>query len=198
VIPTGGGVISECGCEFGVETTQMYSFSTIRNLSNPFLTSIVKIDAYKSGRGVLSFSIVAAILRMSSEAKIVPAIVEGVVVPVVNEKTFGRVHNLPVESDGFSFARANIDETGRIELLAASVDAPFEISEAVVNIVINDSPISFAEVNPAEFVTIFVPAIGRNRPGAEPIQPLRYCYCKFCRHNTLSSLQKFEYRNPKS
>lgn len=147
-----GFIIGPCGVELGIECSQSYFFALKLNLSAPLAAPFDEIDTLKLRRSVFSFSQVAAILKMSCEAEISPAIVEGVVVSMVNEKARRGIHNFPVEADVFSFARACFNNPSGIEFFSASIDDPFEVADAVVNIEVNDCPVALAQIDTAEGV----------------------------------------------
>jgi hypothetical protein len=65
-------------------------------MRGPATFSFVKMDADVLRRGIFSFTAVAHIFLMRSEAEVCPAIIERVAVFMVDDKAWRRVHNLPV------------------------------------------------------------------------------------------------------
>jgi hypothetical protein len=170
VIFNSGFIIGPCGVDFGIECSQSYFFAIKLDLSAPLAAPFDEIDALKLRRSVFPFSQVAAILKMSCETEISPAIVEGVVVSMVNEKTRRGIHNFPVEADVFSFARACFNNPSGIEFFSASIDNPFELAEAVVNVEVNDCPVALAQIDFAEGVAEAEKAIDEQGTGENEIE----------------------------
>jgi hypothetical protein len=69
---------------------------------------------------------------------------------MVNENTFGGVHNFPVQADYFCFSGPDFDISSGIEFRATGVKIPIEMAEAIINIGVNNRPYIIAEVNPAK------------------------------------------------
>ena len=87
---------------------------------------------------------------MRREAQIFPEIIERISVSMVNENAWRGVHNFPMQSQGFGFAGASIDEPRCIKFLSISVNGPVVAAEAIEYIGVNNSPEAVTEGNFAE------------------------------------------------
>ena len=65
---------------------------------------LFEINTDEAGRGFFGgLGLIELVLRVSGDTEIIPAVVEGVSVPVVDEEAFAWIHNFTVHRDDFGF-----------------------------------------------------------------------------------------------
>ena len=116
---------------------------------------------------------------MSSEAEIGPAIIERIAIFVVNEKTFGRIHNFSVQvhifdSSEFGFSQ---DTSGIQTIIVTATGGPFVTAECIIDIDVNDGEKAVAEVDFAKGVAITEQAKEQQGGCKDKVEPDGYFYC---------------------
>jgi hypothetical protein len=162
-----GIIIGLRGFDFRIETAEVGSFPIMSDIGEPCSSALVKINADKLRRGVFSFCSVAVILRVCREAQICPAVIETIVVFVVNEEAMGRIHNLSVHGK-YHRGAVTIEPDG-VETAAVFFCAPVETIQPVEVLRVNDGEFASGEANFAKGIAVFVLAIKKNRPGEDEV-----------------------------
>lgn len=101
------GVVCAGGVGFICEVAEVAGFAGGGDLCGPFLLVFVPVDAFVAGGGFCGFLLVAAVLGECGQAEVDPAVVEAVVVDVVDEQVGRGVEYLAVHFDGFAFVLAD-------------------------------------------------------------------------------------------
>jgi hypothetical protein len=180
-------VISASRLDFIGEPAKPKFSAIMPDMDGPFASLLIEMNADEARRGIFSFTPVVHILLMRGEAEIVPTIIEGITVSMVNQKCGRRVHQLTVHKYYFRFKRAGQCATGRIQIGPISVDPPFEMPKTVVILRVKDCPLPLAEENAAKSIAITEKAIGEQGTGENKVEPVRNFDLNSC-HNILSSL----------
>jgi hypothetical protein len=132
-------IIGTGGVDFGIETAEVNGFAVITYTRNPFAGADVEGNADVTRPGFFScFSSVEHIFRGGSEAEIGPAIIEAVIISVVNEKAGRRVQNKLMQILHFSFAAADSEATHGVEGVIIPGGTPFEGVQEGVVVGVND------------------------------------------------------------
>ena len=133
------GVIGTCGFDFGIEAAEVNGFMVVTDACNPFAAAHIEGNADVARPGFFScFSSVEHIFGGGSEAEVGPAIIEAVVISVVNEKARGSVHKKLVHIEHFSFAAAYSEATHGVEGVLIFGGTPFDGVEEEVVLGVND------------------------------------------------------------
>lgn len=165
-----GTVISASGLDFGVETSEPETSAINPDFGGPFAGAFFVIDAnITRGSFRTDFGPVAGVFRMRGRTQVGPPVIEGFVVPVVNEKISRRVHNKPVHTGHPGFALAGNDIREGVKFLAVAADVPVEFFQPVIILWFDDCPFAVAEINPSIRPALFVLSINHNRPRANPV-----------------------------
>ena len=170
----GGGIIGTGGVDFGVEGAEVYFFALVSDPAFPFGFFFGEPDADEFRGGVFSFFAVQHIFGLSDNAEVFSAIIEGIGVLVIDDEVVGWIHNLPVQAQGFKVIAINDDPDG-VEFSAVAAEGPIEVAIAIVIPLVKNRKKAIAEGNFTEGITIFVFAIKRYGPGADTVEPIRYC-----------------------
>jgi len=86
VMAVGGSVIGLCGGYLVVEVAEMVGFVCAAYLGGPFFRAFAPVDAFVLRGLAANAAEVAAVLGKCAEAKVVPAVIEAIVVDVVNDQ----------------------------------------------------------------------------------------------------------------
>jgi hypothetical protein len=96
---------------------------------------------------------------MRGKTKIIPSIVQSVIVSMVNENARRGVHKFSVHSNSFSQLRADFDISVGVELFACTIEIPDVIPQPIENIGVNNREFAVAEVNSAKRPAILLLSI---------------------------------------
>jgi hypothetical protein len=156
-------------------------------LRDPSAGAFIQMNADKPrGSFLVRFAPVAGIFRMSCEAQIGPAVVESISVLMVNKKALWGIHNFSVQIRClYPSTYVFFDKTSGIYTAVIANGRPFEMAEAVVNIEVNNCPVTFAEVDMAEGVAKAEQATGEKGKGEKEIEQNWYSDIQMCGHKFL-------------
>jgi hypothetical protein len=104
----GGIIIRYGGVDFGFERAEEEAFAIDNDAGTPKAGGFDEVNAFEAGSGFGNcFSGVLLVFGMGHEAEIRAAVVEAIVIIVVNEEPVGRVRDLAVHPEdvlGLAFA----------------------------------------------------------------------------------------------
>jgi len=133
------GVVGAGGFDFGIETAEVNGFAVVADACNPFAGEDIEGNADVTRPSFFScFSPVEHIFGGGSEAEVRAAIIEAVIISVVNEKAWGSVHKELVHIEHLSFAAAGPDATHGVEGVLIFGGTPFDRVEEEVVLGVND------------------------------------------------------------
>lgn len=118
---------------------------------------------------------------IGGEAEIGTAVVEAIVVMVVNEKVIGRIHKPTVHPDYAGLEeRAARDGAEGVVCAIGAVQPPFMFAKEVVIGGVNDCEAEFLDVDKTGGVTIAQAVINKNNPEAQPREAVWNVYLNSC------------------
>jgi hypothetical protein len=88
-------------------------------------------------------------LSLSRQAKVLSSIIERVAVLVVNQFTFGCIHNLPVHRNCFCPLVFDYFISVSVEFALISMNEPNETLQPAIIKRLENCPLAFAQINPA-------------------------------------------------
>ena len=160
-----------------MESANINDFSIMFDFDLPQAGGFFKTNADIFRRRIFSFLFVTGILRTGGQSQIFASIVEAVTISVVNKKVWRRIHNYSMEGDNFGAIIGFIIETNGVKNTAGVLScAPIPRIETVIIGRVNDGVFTFAQINPAKWITIFAFSIPHRRPSKETVEPIRYSY----------------------
>jgi len=128
-----GLIVGTGGVDFGVEPAEPNSLAGDSDFGGPFTGAFFEIDADIFGGGFGSdFLPVAAVLGVRGEAEVGTAIVERIVIVMVNQEMSGRVHKHPVHTGQFGFTGADFEGCEGIEEFSVTAEEPVEGFQGIV------------------------------------------------------------------
>jgi hypothetical protein len=130
-------IIGESSGYFGVEVAEPDFFPIKADIGAPATFSLVKTNSDKTRRRVFSFSFVAVILGAGRQTEIFPAVIEAVVIFMVNQKAGRRFHNLPVHTDNFCCFISRYKMPDGIKAIIFLFCEPVEITKPAEILLVN-------------------------------------------------------------
>jgi len=170
-----GGVIRPCGGELVLERAQVDSFAIDADAGAPALHVVGPIDAleFRAG-GRPEFSSVPDVLRVRGGAQVGLAIVEAVMVDVVGEHAGRHVDDHVVHLEVFAFFFLAVGERMHgVPGVRALVGVPFDRSQPLVVLGIDDGELALRQRDSPEGVAIAQPAIDEQQADQGLGKPIR-------------------------
>ena len=107
------------------------------------------------------------------------SIIEAVMIDMVNDKTFWNFYYLSVHANNGFFVLFMSDFTPRIKSVAAFADVPFELSQPLVILRVNNGEFTLGQGYSPEGVPISNAAIEKYRQDTYSLNPGRYVKANF-------------------
>ena len=154
-----GFVVGFCGFDFICEVSEGDCIAVGGDFGNELLFAGVEAYAFVFRAGVFSFFRVAVVLGAGRGAEVCPAIVEAVMIDVVNDAAGGDFYYTAVHVNG-----ARVFSCGGIALGVTSVailsDVPFVFTERFVIYGVNDGKLALCKGYAAERIAVAEAAPG--------------------------------------
>jgi|GEM_PF-7009893 len=173
-----GLVISAGGGDFVFEISQGNKFSLELDMCSPAFIHLNPVNA-AIFRGAADFVLyfIAIILATSCDAEVGPSIIKAEEISMVNDKTFGKTHNLSVHRNNFSPFGTFIIHTNGIKGFAIFLGEPIEGIQPVEIARVNKGVFALGKMDFAERRAKFTFAIEKHRPGKNTVKPIRNTDC---------------------
>ena len=161
-----GGVVCAGGVGFVCEVAEVAGFAGGGDLGGPFFLVFVPVDAFVAGGGFCGFFLVAAVLGECGQAEVGSAVVEAVVVDVVDEQVGRGVEYLAVHFDGFSFVLAD-----GVEVAAGAFGEPFVAGEGGVVVCVDEGESAAGERDASRGAAVWRSCAGRVEIRTDAVEP---------------------------
>ena len=172
VLP-GSFIICLCGFDFVFEVSKLDGFAVGCYFSDELFFAGVVAYTFVFRAGVFSFFGVAVVLGAGGGAEVCPAIVEAVMVDVVNDTAGGYFYYTAVHING-----ARVFSCGGVALgikcVAVLSDVPIVLAEPIVIFGVNDCKLALCQGYAAERIAVAESATEKEQANTRFLQPYRY------------------------
>ncbi|MDT8300730.1 MAG: hypothetical protein RQ760_04540 [Sedimentisphaerales bacterium] len=172
VLP-GCGIISFCGFDFVVEVSEGDGFAVCGDFGDELFFAGVEAYAFVFRAGVFSFFRVAVVLGAGGRAEVCPAIVETVMVDMVNNIAGRDFYDTAMHVNG-----GRVFSCGGVALGVKSVaifsEVPIVFTERFVIFGVNEGKPALCQGYAAERIAAAEAAIEKEKANTRFLQPYRY------------------------
>jgi hypothetical protein len=153
-----GFVIGESGFDFGGEVAKLFLATIEEDISPPafraFFVCLIKRYAFVAGRAAaFSFFSVAAIFGAGCRAEVGPAVIEGVMILVVNLNIGRSVKNHSVHKSFLrTFLLRSPNPASGISAVSVVLNVPVELTQILVILPVNEGEHKFGKGDEADVV----------------------------------------------
>jgi hypothetical protein len=172
VLP-GSFIICLCGLDFIVEVSEGDGITVGGDFSDELFFAGVVAYAFVFRAGVFSFFRIAVVLGAGGRAEVCPAIVEAVMVDVVNDMAGRDFYYTAMHVNGSCVFSCWSVALG-VKCVAVLSDVPIVFTELFVILGINDDELALCQGYTAERIAVAEAAIEKEQANARFLQPYRY------------------------